>query len=284
MTLRRFLSLLVFTSAIASPSLHAAETALEEKKDLLYKTDGQLTEYEQRRCLLDVYAPAGAKDLPCLLWFHGGGITGGDKSGQVKVCRVLAGEGFVVAAANYRLSPEAKFPAYLDDAAAASAWLKQHAAEFGGDSARVFVGGHSAGAYLTAMVALDPQYLQKHGLTPKDFAGFIPDSSQMTTHFAVKAERGIGKLKMIVDEAAPLHHVTRESPPMLAFYAEHDMAFRREENQLFLAAYINAGNRRLKMLEIPGHDHGSICGRIAEEGDPVRVAMVEFMRGAPGAR
>ena len=163
--------------------------------DLAYKSSASLNAYETERSRLDLYCPAGAKNLPCLVWFYGGGLTGGAKSEPYTraICRALASEGILVACADYRLSPKAKYPAYIEDAAAAVAWVKQHAAEYGGDANRVFVGGHSAGGYLTAMLGLDPQYLRAVGVNVTDLAGFIPISGQMMTHYTIREERGLPK-------------------------------------------------------------------------------------------
>src|SRR5690606_17517321 len=102
--------------------------------------------------------PVRNAKLPVIVWFHGGGITGGEKF----VPKELMNQGVVVMAVNYRLSPKVSNPAYIEDAAAAVAWAFRHAAEFGGDTGRIYVAGHSAGGYLTAMVGLDKQWLARH--------------------------------------------------------------------------------------------------------------------------
>jgi acetyl esterase/lipase len=252
--------------------------------DVAYKTGDALTEYERERCKLDLYLPAEARDLPCLVWFHGGALKEGDKAHQntVAVCRALAGEGMLVAAVSYRLSPKARYPAYIDDAAAAVAWVHQHAARHGGNPRRVFVAGHSAGGYLAALVALDGSYLQKYGLTPASLAGVMPIAGQMVTHYTVREERGLPKTKIIVDDAAPLHHTRADTPPLLLLYAEKDLPLRAEENRYFAAALANAGNRNVTVREISGHDHGGIGDRIAEEESPVRAALTRFVQETTG--
>ena len=75
---------------------------------------------------------------------------------------------------NYRLSPQAKYPAYLDDSAAAVAWTLDHIGEHGGDPRKVLVSGHSAGGYLTAMIVVDPRYLAKYDAQPSSLAGHRP--------------------------------------------------------------------------------------------------------------
>ena len=168
--------------------LRAAEAAGGEFKlvaNLAYKSGAGLSEYEQQRCKLDLVLPVGRTNFATLVWLHGGGLTGGSKSeGFAK--QLARAFGVAVASANYRLSPLATYPAYLDDAAAAVAWVQGNIAAHGGDTNRVFVGGHSAGAYLTSMVGLDARHLAKHGLGAGALAGLIAVSGQTMTHFTVR--------------------------------------------------------------------------------------------------
>lgn len=267
-----FLLLLALTLTVRAASISVTP-------NVAYKT-GQLSEYETTRCKLDVYAPAGAKDLPCLVWFHGGGITAGSKDGKttIAVAKALAGEGMVVVAVNYRLSPKAKFPAYLDDASASVAWAKANATKYGGNPARLFVSGHSAGGYLTGMLGTDDRLLAAHGVKLTDIAGLIPLSGQMATHYTIREERGLPKTRIIIDEAAPLHHARKDGPPWLILYAEKDMALRGDENRYFAAAMQSAGHKQITLREMAAHDHGGIGNDIAKDGDTVRKALVEFMK------
>jgi acetyl esterase/lipase len=248
--------------------------------DLPYKTGQNLDSYESERCKLDLYSPPNAHDLPCVVWFHGGGMTAGDKAGEktVAVCRAMAAEGWVVVAVNYRLSPKAKFPAYVEDAAASVAWMIKNAAKHGGDPKRVFVAGHSAGGYLAAMVAMDERLLAAHGASPDQLAGVIPISGQMMTHYTIREERGLPKTRIIADEAAPINHAREKTPPLLILYAEKDMDLRGDENRYFAAALAVAGNHNFTIREIAGHDHGGIGDRISEPDSPVRRAIAEFIR------
>ena len=150
--------------------------------------------------------------------------------------------GVAVAAVNYRLSPVAKYPAYLTDTAAAFAWVKQHVAGYGGDSSRVFLGGHSAGGYLALMVGLDASWLKPYGLDTRAIAGLLPVAGQTLTHYSIREERGLPRDRIIADEASPLHYVRKDAPPMLLLYAEKDMDMRREENELLAAAMHHAGH------------------------------------------
>ena len=271
--------LILLSPALSCRVLRAADPAVNVTADLSYKTGGSDSDYENKSCRLDLYAPADAKNLPCLVWLHGGGLTGGSKAdaGVAALCRALAGDGMLVANVEYRLSPKVKYPAYIEDSAAAVAWVKQHAVEHGGDPARIFVGGHSAGGYLTGMLALDAHYLRAVGIDAAELAGFIPVSGQMMTHYTVRKERGLPETTIVADEAAPIYHVRRDTPPWLILYADHDAPLRAEENRYFTAALQQTGNPGVTSHEITGRDHGTIAEWIAHPHDPAREQIVAFV-------
>jgi acetyl esterase/lipase len=246
--------------------------------DIPYKSGDSLTQYEKERCKLDLYLPAKGDNLPALVWFHGGGLTGGSKGGAKAIAQRFAHDGIAVAAVNYRLSPKATYPAYIDDTAAAFAWVKAHAAEYHIDPARVFVGGHSAGGYLTYMVGLDDRWLKPYGLKPDAIAGLIPISGQTMTHYTVREERGVKDHNVIfADEAAPINHLPKDTPPLLVLYADKDMPARREENMYFVAALRAAGNKRVQDLQVSDRTHGSIAGNMVHADDPAAVAIIHFI-------
>jgi acetyl esterase/lipase len=260
----------------------AAEGGVAIAADVAYKDGPELSDYEKTRCKLDLYAPTGAKDLPCVVWFHGGGITGGDKHGARAGGHALAADGVILAAVNYRLSPLAKYPAYVEDCAAAVAWVKRHAGDHGVDPRRIYVAGHSAGGYLAAMVGADERWLKPHGLTLADLAGVVPLSGQMATHYTIREERGLPKTAIIIDDAAPLNHAGKDTPPWLVLYAEKDMSLRGDENRYFAAALKAAGHKQVEINEMKGYDHGGIGERLGEPEDAVRKALVAFIaRTAP---
>jgi len=258
----------------------AATPADKEVADISYKAGDNLTDYEKERCKLDLYLPTTAeKGFPTIVWFHGGGLTGGNKHGEAPIAHSLTKAGVAVVCAGYRFSPKVKYPAYIEDAAAAFAWTYAHIAEYGGDPAKVFVGGHSAGGYLTFMVGLDERYLQKLGVPISAVAGMIPVSGQTMTHYTVREERGLGKFTVTADEAAPVYYCRKDTPPMLVLYAEHDMTARVEENAYLIAMLKGAGNKRVKGQLILDRDHGGIDRHIADDDDPARAAILEFIQG-----
>lgn len=209
-----------------SAALHAAEPAYTEQLNVSYA--GNSTDaYTLERCKLDLYLPAGKKDFPTVVWFHGGGLESGNKDGARKFGRSLAEEGIALVAVNYRLSPKVVYPAYIDDAALASVWVLKNIAAHGGDPARVFISGHSAGGYLALMLALDESRFAKIGAKPSDFPGYIPISGQTVTHFTIRKEKGLKRENVTVDEGAPLRHVRKDIQPMLLITAERETEWRR---------------------------------------------------------
>ena len=116
--------------------------------------------YAKERCKLDVYYPTDKKDVPVVVWFHGGGIEAGEKY----IDNELLDAGYTVIAANYRLLPKATIDEVLDDAAAAVAWAFKNAEKYNGSKCKIFVAGHSAGGYMLDLIGLDKHYLQKYGI------------------------------------------------------------------------------------------------------------------------
>ena len=208
-------------------------------------------------CRLDVQAPVGAESLPVVVWFHGGGLTGGERHFPDRSERADV----VVMAADYRLSPDVKVVDCLDDAAAAVAWAVEHAADYGGDPELVFVAGHSAGGYLTSMVGLDPKWLAAHGHSPDELAGLVPYSGHSITHFTVRKERGIPQERAVVDELAPLWHVRKDAPPLLLITGDRDLELlgRYEETAYFWRMMQVVGHPDCELLELEGFDHGGMA-------------------------
>jgi acetyl esterase/lipase len=274
------LLLLVVLCGCATPPVAERGAVLT---NVLYKS-GALTDYERERCVLDVYLPEAPTNFATLVWFHGGGLKGGRKESvdaginMPEVIRSLVRGGVAVVAPNYRLSPKAKFPAYIEDAAAAVVWTRAHIAEYGGDPNKLFIGGHSAGGYLALMVGLDARYLKKYGVPLPAVLGLLPVSGQTMTHYTVREERGLGKFTVTADEAAPVFFVRKDTPPMLVLYADRDMAARAEENAYFVALLQGAGNKGVTGKVIADRTHGSICGKLVNGNDPARLAMLEFIR------
>ncbi len=214
----------------------------------------QQDRYINERCRLDIYYPAKRKDYATIVWFHGGGLTGGNK----ELPEALKNEGICIVGVNYRLDPQVKAPAYIDDAAAAVAWVFGHIEEMGGDASRIFVSGHSAGGYLAMMIGLDKQYLAAHDIDADSIAGLIPLSGQTITHFSIRKEYGMKDTHPLVDQYAPLYHVRPDAPPLLLITGdrEQEMLGRYEENAYLARMMKVAGHRQTRLLELQGYGHG----------------------------
>jgi acetyl esterase/lipase len=270
----RLLAILAFTG------LEAGE--LRTLRDIAYKDDViSQTPYEQERCKLDLTLPADAKGFPTYVWFYGGGLKNGGKDLNSEYCveirASLARAGVAVVTPDYRLSPKVKYPAYVDDAAAAFAWTVKHIAAHGGDPRKVFIGGHSAGGYLALLVGMDPERLKPHGLTLGSVAGIAQVSGQVFNHYTVREERGQARYGITSDEAAPAFHIRKSLPPILTIYAQNDMLSRAEENMFFVTTLKAAGHTENYSLRVDDRDHGTVGHNLRNDDDPARLAILNFI-------
>jgi acetyl esterase/lipase len=264
------------------PLATAAESAVKVIRDVAYKGDAPtLSAYERERCRLDVTLPAVAPGFATLVWFHGGGLKQGDKDLPSEYVHELAASlaqgGVAVVTPNYRLSPKATYPAYVDDAAAAFAWTVAHIAEHGGSPRRVFIGGHSAGGYLALLVGFDPSRLRPYGLALAAVAGIAQVSGQVFTHYTVREERRQSRFSITADEAAPSYYISKAVPPVLTLYAQNDMPSRAEENQFLVATLKAAGHPAVFAQRIDDRTHGSVGHNIRNPDDPARRAILDFI-------
>jgi acetyl esterase/lipase len=257
---------LLFILLLISNTVLAQKYATE--KDISYYTDAAGDAYKADRCKLDIYYPKDVKNFATVIWFHGGGITQGNK----EIPKALTEKGFAVVGVGYRLSPKVKAPAYIEDAAAAIAWVFQHIAQYGGSTKLIFVSGHSAGGYLGMMTTLDKHYLQKYNIDANQIAELIPFSGQAITHFTIRQERGIKDTQPIIDEYAPLYHVRADAPPMLLITGDRELEMlgRYEENAYLLRMMKLTGHKQTRLLELQGYDHGGM----AEPAFPLLIKEV----------
>ena len=202
----------------------------------------------------------------------------GDKSDAGVVAAALARQGIGLVAPNYRLSPQVTFPAYVEDAAEAVAWVMHHLPEIGADRERVFVGGHSAGGYLSALLAMDVRYLAAVGVPLQDMAGFLLVSAQVTTHFSLREERGASKDAILSDEASPAYYIRKDTPPLLCVMGDDDVPARLEENAYFVAALKAAGNAKVSLEVIQGRNHASIVDPMSEPDDALALLMGKWIK------
>ena len=239
-------------------------------KDILYRRDDDtLTDSMRERCRLDVKSPIAGSGFPVVVWFHGGGLTGGTRSFPSELNR----SDIVVVTVGYRLYPDVKAPAYIEDAAAAVAWVFQHIEEYGGAPDRVVVSGHSAGGYLSSMVGLDKRWLAVHRIDADRIAGLVPFSGQMITHFTIREEQGIEKTRPVIDSFAPLYHVRKDAPPILLLTGDRELEMlgRYEENAYMWRMLRIVEHPDVTLHELDGFDHGGM----AAPGFPLLMKFVD---------
>jgi len=263
----------------------AEKQAIRVVRDIAYEVKvGQATDKNK----LDLYLPRDAKGVPVIVSLYGGGLTAGDKKGQAFVGQRFASAGIATAVANYRLTPEVAHPVHVQDAAAAFAWVKRHIAEYGGNPDQVFVIGHSAGAYLAALLATDERYLAAHSLSQRDIRGVVPVSGfywvERTGVAPDRDKRIWGSDERAWVDASPAHHLQAHVPPMLVLDADGDDEWRRVQNAEAVEAMRKAGNSRVEIVQIEGRTHNTIWSRLNEDSDEVSDRIVQFVRKVSGDR
>lgn len=236
-----------------------AQNSYETARNIHYYTDSinQKDAYINSQCTIDVYYPKDKKNFATIVWFHGGGLTGGNK----EIPAALMNKGYAVIGVGYRLSPKVKAPAYIEDAAAAVAWAFQHIESYGGSNKLIFVSGHSAGGYLGMMLTLDKTYLNKYNIDANNIAGLIPFSGQAISHFTIRGEQGIKETQPTIDKYAPLYFVRADAPPMLFITGDREMELlgRYEENAYLVRMMKLTGHKQTRLFELQGYDHGGMA-------------------------
>lgn len=246
-----------------------------------------------KNCLVDFYLPEGEGPWPVLIYFHGGGLVGG--SHHVSNFNGFAEEhGIAVASVEYRMyasekHPDfsGKYPDYIEDCAAACAFIRKYGEENKCFSEYWF-GGSSAGGYLSMMLYFAPQFLAAHGLKIEDFAGAILDAGQPTTHFNIlRYEHGIHHMAIRCDEAAPIWYIDHEisnpgeKPPAMIITASGDIPVRPEQNDMLYKtmAYFGYDMSKVKRVHMEGYGHCGYIKAFNDDGKNVFVEMVaEFMK------
>ncbi len=210
---------------------------------------------------LDVYKPLpanvrGGGAAPLVVFFYGGSWTSGERAEYRFVGEALASRGIVAVVPDYRLSPGHRYPAFVQDSAAATAWALEHAAELGADPARVYVMGHSAGGYNAAMVALDARWLKATGHDPRQLAGWIGLAGPYEF-----LPIGDPDVQVAFDwpntkpDTQPINHVGPQSPRTLLLAAKNDDKVNPPRNTIALGQKLQAAgvNTTVKLIDSLSH-------------------------------
>ena len=277
--MRRIRPVLVLTWLLSSCSGPGLLNAVAPSQGITVTTGVSYGEGPRHK--LDLYKPAQAH-APVVVFLYGGSWKSGDRSTYGFAGSAFADRGFLTVVPDYRVYPEVRYPAFIDDAAAAVAWTKAHIAEYGGDPDRVFLIGHSAGAQIAAMLTLDKAFLGRVGLDPdRDVAGmiglagpydFLPlNDPDLDDIFAPAGE---------LRKTQPIHYARAGAPPMLLLTGESDTTV-YPRNSRALADRIEGlgGWATLKTYTGVGHLTivGALSGLLSWKA-PILDDCVAFMR------
>lgn len=259
------LTLALMGAATATVRAESIKTVVS---DLNYTHKSDL--YAKERCKLDISYPADTAGCPVVVWYHGGGLVQGEKQLPERICRE---KDLVVVGVNYRLLPKVTVDTCLDDCAEALAWVFENIDKYGGDRNKIFVTGHSAGGYITAMLGLDKSWLDKYGVNADSIAGLIPYSGQAISHFSYRQMNGIPNLQPTIDRFAPLFHVRADAPPLVLITGDRELELfgRYEENAYLWRMMKLVGHKDTTLYEIGGHDHGGM-------GEPAHSILLRHIR------
>jgi acetyl esterase/lipase len=220
----------------------------------------------EARQLLDLYLPEN-RFFPTLLFVSGGGWQQSSKAWVDEVGQALPQHGIAVALADHRLQPAATVSQQVQDLALAFKWVSEHIGERGGSSGRIFVGGHSAGGHLTALLALDPSYLKQANAHRPDLAGAVLISAVLDT--AGRFGPGFSAME----------HIQPDQPAALLLYADGDLPALGEQAEVF-AANMRALGNQATAVEIDERDHFNILHYFGRPGDAASEAVVNWISDA----
>jgi len=213
--------------------------------------------YINERCKLDVRYPVTEGTYPVVIWFHGGGLTGGEKYFP----EPLLDEKMILVAVNYRLSPHVKVVDCISDAAAAVSWVFKNIEKYHGSNEQILVAGHSAGGYLASMIGLDKRWLASFDLNPDSvIKALFPFSGHTITHFTVRQEMGMVGTQPLIDALAPLTYVRADAPALFLMTGDRELEMlgRYEENAYMWRMMKVVGHKEVHLFEFDGHDHGAM--------------------------
>ncbi|MBI2807566.1 MAG: alpha/beta hydrolase [Planctomycetes bacterium] len=239
---------------------------------------------------LDVYAPKGARNAPVVIFVHRGEWTKGDKAEVSFKPKFLNENGIVFVSTNYRLSPAVMHPAHVSDVAAAVRWVKDHANEIGAAPDKIVLMGHSAGCHLVTLTALDPRYLAKVKLTPKDVRGVVAwsggmydlvDQAKREGFYTKYIRQAFGDSEAAWRDASPAAHVgDGPMPPFLFAYIERktDDKEKRVEPSQYLASLIRKAKGAADVHLLADRTHFSANHLVGAPGDTTGKLLLDFVR------
>ena len=230
---------------------------------------------------IDIYKPAKGKNLPIVLFVHGGGFVGGDKNayGQFygNVTAYLASRGIVGVNVDYRLAPKVTWPAASQDVGAVVAYMRAHAAAYGGDPKRIIIMGHSAGANIVASYVLDPAVYPKGG--PGVVAAILVSGPAYRAESLSKADHVYyGEDASLYAKRVPGAHLKQSKLPLMIVTTEFDPVSLAPESYDLAAKVCVRDGKCPAFLYIRGHNHISEMMSIGSKDDQFARPLVDFIR------
>ena len=232
---------------------------------------------DERNCY-DLHLPDGDGKCPLIIYFYGGSLKKGKKDNN-RFAPCAAQSGIAVAVVDYRLFPEVCYPDFICDAADAVAAILRDIGNHTDRISKIYVGGHSAGAYLSMMLCFDRRYLDACGVDRAKIAGWLLISGQPTKHFSVLESQGFDPRSCVIDDTAALFHIrTGEGEPLYIATSDNDMACRREQNLLLLATLRHFGYQAYIQFEnLGGVSHGGMVKPDEHGNVPVLPSILDFI-------
>lgn len=227
-------------------------------------------------CFLDLFIPDGVDEFPVFVYFHGGKLEVGHYKNYEFMAKTFAEKGIAFVSAEYRKYPDAKYPDYIVDAARAVKWTKDNIGNYG-KCTGLYVGGSSAGGYLSMMLCFNRRYLENEGVKRESVDGYFHDAGQPTSHYNYLAKKGLDRRRVIVDETAPLYFVGLEEtyPPMHFVVSDNDMINRYEQTKLMISTLAHFGfGEDMVGLTVPHGKHCEHTNRVDDDGNSVFALMV----------
>ena len=267
---------IVLVLAVLPAAAQSHKVAVVRDVDYVANAD-----YADGKDRLDIYVPDGARNAPVIFSIHGGVLVAGDRSEERFVGQRFAGAGYVTVVISYRLSPDVAHPAHIQDVAAAFAWVTRNIARHGGDSGRILVTGHSAGAYLAMLLVADPRWLAAHKLSPHVIAGVAPVSGfYWVDREGVGPDRPTyiwGRDRRVWVDASPAKYLRADMPPVLLLDTDGDEAWRQQQKVDFAEALRAAGHKDVTVYKVRGRTHMSVWTEMNDgEGEETSSQILRF--------
>lgn len=235
---------------------------------------------------LDVYVPRHpVKNAPVVVFFYGGSWNSGSRSDYSFVGEALASRGIVAVLADYRLYPQVRYPLFLQDAAGAVAWTHDHIRQYAGNPQRLYLMGHSSGAYNVAMLALDPGLLGAVGLSPHDLSGWIGLAGPYDFLPIQNPEvRPVFFWPDSPPQSQPINHVSRGAPPALLMASTDDNVVNPTRNTRGLALKLREVGVPVQDLYFSRTSHATLVAAFSRPmrgWAPVLDEVTLFVRATP---